>query len=114
MIILRIDLSFKQYNTTEHYNKDTDKTFYNFMVWSPHINKMDIPGDNPEQKTFHSSEPHTPTKQKKKKEQSLLQQSTLSTIEKTNMRVPVGQNTRKIQLHIPILPGQVQWYKEKA
>lgn len=71
---------------------------------------MDIPGDNPEQKTFHS-EPHTPTKQKKKrrsKEQSLLQQSTLSMIEKTNMRVPVGQNTRKIQLHIPILPGQVQ------
>lgn len=72
---------------------------------------MDIPGDNPEQKTFHSSAPHThKTKKKKKrsKEQSLLQQSTLSTIEKTNMRVPVWQNTRKIQLHNPILPGQVQ------
>lgn len=71
---------------------------------------MDIPGDNPEQKTFHSSEPHTHKTKKKKrsKEQSLLQQSTLSTIEKTNMRVPVWQNTRKIQLHNPILPGQVQ------
>lgn len=31
---------------------------------------MDIPGDNPEQKTFHSSEPHTPTKQKKKKKEA--------------------------------------------
>lgn len=81
MIILRIDLSFKQYNTSEHYNKDTDKTFYNFMVWSPHINKMDIPGDNPEQKTFHSSAPHThKTKKKKKKKQGAKFASTVNTL----------------------------------